>query len=206
MTSYKDKEIRLNYNSDNQFLPTNWKNIFSHLGKICSLTSTQNFLSKALLCTLLMFMGVNGVWGQTDYSGTYYIASRDYNSATTANNFYLCPTEGWAFFVSPNGVQGTDNNQPFLTTYKCQNGVYDASKAVWILEKHPSEANCYYIKQKKTDENGHYRYMISNLPLTGAAAHRARVHLEPVANPNLLNDMALFEITYDNGHYDIIPH
>ena len=153
----------------------------------------------------MLTLGAGTAWGQTDYSGTYYIGSRGYNAANTTTNYYLCPTEGWAFYVATNSVQAGDNGQPFLTTYQCRKGndYYDATKAVWNVEKDPT-SGCYYIKQALTG-----RYMVSNGTLVGATALRARVHLEPVANAaalTALGDWALFEITYDNGHYDIVPH
>ena len=159
--------------------------------------------SLLLMLLLLMLVGVGEAWGQTDYSGTYYIGSRGYVEANTTTNYYLCPTEGWAFYKATNGVQADDNGQPFLTTYQCRDGSYDATKAVWIIEKEPN-SGCYYIKQAKTG-----RYMVSNGVLTGAGNTRARVHLETVADAAALatlGDWALFEINYDNGHYDILPH
>lgn len=162
---------------------------------------------------VLMMVGVCKTWGQTDYSGTYYIANMrgGYDGNNISSNYYLCPTEGWAFYVATNNVQAGDNGQPFLTTYQCRKGsdYYDATMAVWNVEKDPS-SGCYYIKQAKTG-----RYMVSNGGLPDAGFTRARVHLETVANSTALatiGDMALFEITYDNStanypdHYDIIPH
>ena len=138
-------------------------------------------------------------------SGIWYIGSRGYNPDETADNFYLCPTEGWAFYVAPNNVQGGDNGQPFLTTYQCRNGNsnYDAQKAIWNIEKDQS-SGCYYIKQVSTG-----RYIVSNGVLPGAGNTRARVHLETVSNAAALaalGDLALFEINYDKDHYDILPH
>ena len=40
------------------------------------------------LTLLLLISGVVGSWGQTDYSGTYYIGTVD-----QTNGFYLCPTD-----------------------------------------------------------------------------------------------------------------
>ena len=203
MTSYKDKEIRLNYNSDNQLLPTNWKNIFSHLGKICSLTSAQNFLSKALLCTLLMFMGVNGVWGQ-DYSGTYYIASdaivnkeHIYVANTPASNYYLCPTEGWCYYQDPDNfwpknTSAANKTMPFLTTYKCRTNDYhsgDASDAIWAIEKAPG-SGYYHIRQASTG-----RYLTSNGKVENAGIDRIRVHLESIEHPNDAGNKILFAIS-----------
>lgn len=168
----------------------------NNLGK----RSLQHCFCVMLLLAMLLPVGV---WGQTDYSGVYYVGSRGYVEANTTTNYYLCPTEGWAFYVATNGVQADDNGQPFLTTYQCRNGSYDATKAVWIVEREPN-SGCYYIKQALTG-----RYMVSNGTLTGAGPRRARVHLETVADATALaslGDLALFEITYDNDHYDIVPH
>ena len=151
----------------------------------------------------MLTLGSGSVWGQ-DYSGVYYIASdRGYNAETPNNNFFLCPTEGWAFYKATNDVQADNNGQPFLTTYKCKDGNYNLNKAVWIVEKEPN-SGCYYIKQALTG-----KYIVSNGVLTGAGNTRARVHLETVADATALSalgDWALFEITYDVDHYDIIPH
>ncbi len=141
------------------------------------------------------------MWGQTpDYSGTYYIKSVSTHKQTTGD-YYLCPTEGWAFFVSddtnPGIVQGDDNGKPFLTTYHCKNGDYDVTKAVWNIEKGP-ESGFYYIKQTKTG-----RYMVSNGPIC-SNANRARVHLEEINNPEDLDDKALFKIYLYNNEYLVI--
>ena len=185
-------------------------NICSPAHKACFVASRTYVLQKLLFLMVLMTLGVTNAWGQ-DYSGVYYIgSSRGYTMGST-NNYYLCPTEGWAFFVAPNSVQAGDNGQPFLTTYQCIDASmnYDATKAVWIVEKE-TNSGCYYIKQAKTG-----RYIVSNKVLTGAGNTRARVHLETVADADALTalgDLALFEITFDNtnasfpNHYDIIPH
>ena len=155
----------------------------------------------------MLTLGSGSVWGQTDYSGVWYIASVNYdkNPANT-NNYYLCPTEGWAFFVSddtnPGTVQGVDNGNPFLTTYQCKKGSYDATKAVWIIEKAPApNSDFYYIKQNKTG-----RYVVSNGPICNNP-DRARVHLEEINNPEDLGDEVLFSIYVPVGkdYYVIKP-
>ena len=158
---------------------------------------------RTMLLFLMLTLGALTTWGQTDYSGTYFIGSRGYNTANTTTNYYLCPTEGWAFYVATNNVQGGDNGQPFLTTYQCRDGNYNAQKAIWNIEKDQS-SGCYYIKQVSTG-----RYIVSNGVLPDAGNTRARVHLETASNAAALaalGDWALFEIDYDNGHYDIKPH
>lgn len=183
------------------------------------LNSQRMHLLRFAACLILIVVGVGEMWGQEtpDYSGIYYIASmaNKAESATTTtyaandptNNFYLCPTEGWYYYVATDNFQTSDNEQPFLTTYKCKSADYhngDPSDAVWIVRKHSSEANCYYIIQKSTG-----RYVISNGQInTSTNANRVRVHLEYDTNPSTLtnDDKALFEITYDTDHWDIIPH
>ena len=145
----------------------------------------------AISLLLLFMVGSGNVWGQVD-SGVYYIKSGSVNKET-AGDYYLCPTEGWAFFVSddtnPSTVQGGDNEKPFLTTYHCKNGTYDATKAVWIIEKAPAPySEYYYIKQNKTG-----KYIVSNGSICNNP-DRARVHLEEINNLEDLGDKALFSI------------
>ena len=152
------------------------------------------------------------------YAGTYYIRSESPNKDDTDGDYYLCPTRNWYLYKATNNYENdTDNNDdngmPFLTTYQCKTNDYDdISKAVWIVKKHPTETDCYYIIQKKTG-----RYMVSNGQISGSSsARRMRVHLEEVADGDALSDLgnkALFEITFHKkdastsaDHLDIIPH
>ena len=164
-----------------------------------------------LVVSMLLFLvlGNGGVWGQEtpDYSGTYYIRSESTNK-NTPGDYYLCPTKNWYLYKATNSYEddtddNDDNGQPFLTTYQCKDGVYDASKAVWDVVKHPTKTDCYYIIQRKTG-----RYMVSNGQI-GSDANRMRVHLEAVADATALanlGDLALFEITSHGTHFDIVPH
>ena len=156
-----------------------------------------------------MVVGVTGVKGQdTDYSGVYYIASGGkgpqngavaytYNSGTPENNYYLCPTEGWCYYAPVNDYTGTDNGKPFLTTNKCRDGVYDASKAVWTIEKAPN-STYYYIKQTLTG-----KYLLANGQIrTTSNADRVRVHVGVPDNP----DMSYEEELAAFGLFDITPY
>lgn len=142
-------------------------------------------------------------WGQTDYSGVYYIASRDWNVNNTTTNFYLCPTENWAYYQSSSPYyyvysEGCNTDTPFMTTYQCRNGEYNAENAVWIIEKHPTR-NCYYFKRAIDG-----KYLTYNRAMGDSSnAGRMRVHLE--ASP-VDTDNALFEINYSSstGIYEII--
>ena len=150
-------------------------------------------ISRILLLLVMMTAGAMEVWGQTDYSGTYFLAmpgTGSYNAQTPENNFYLVPTEGWCYYKATNNVQADDNGQPFLTTYKCGGD----QKAKWTIQKHETE-NYYYIIHV---EDG--KYVTYNGQLSGAGANRARVHLEA----SITGDNNLFSITKDNaGRYFI---
>ena len=157
------------------------------------------------------------------YTGTYYIASKStrennvnnytYVPGTPAGNYYLCPTKGWYFYKSTDPFyQESDNGQPFLTTYKIRNSNdanADPTEAVWVLEKHPTETNCYYVRQRKITNNSKYRYMVSNGAIN--AGTRMRVHLEEVADDDALadlGDLALFEFIFNTSknYWEIKPH
>ena len=177
-------------------------------------TDIYSFVKNILFLMALMTFGASGAWAQTDYSGTYYIASLSqrvgakdnqytYDSSNPANNFYLCPTEGWCSYKATDDFEAGDNN-PFLTTYQCRDGVYDATKAVWIIEK-ASNSDYYYIKHKKDS-----KYLVSNGKIrTTTNPDRIRVHLEDVASDEALaalGDKALFAIyLYNNSHMVIKP-
>ena len=136
------------------------------------------------------------MWGQTDYSGVYYIGTVTHGD-TPADNFYLCPTVDWKYYQSSSPYYtDADNGQPFLTTYKCRGTAgYDAKEAVWYVEKHPS-LNYYYIKH--ASDNKYLTYNAAFLSNVG----RARVHLEDTPE----DDYALFAISYNStkNAYDII--
>ena len=139
---------------------------------------------------LLIFLLPTLAQAQTDYSGVYYIGSVGWVAGSTSDNYYLCPTEGWCYYKATDDFDGNDTVMPFLTTYKCRAGSYDSTKAVWIVRKHTSEAY-YYIIQAKTG-----KYLMANGQIrTTSNADRMRVHLEAVADPNDLDDKALFAIT-----------
>lgn len=143
------------------------------------------------------------MWGQTDHSGTYYIASRDYNVNNTTTNFYLCPTEEWAYFQSGSPYyyvysSGCNTDKPFMTTYQCRNGEYTANNAIWIVEK-KSGTNYYYIKRAIDG-----KYLTRNRTMGESSnAGRMRVHLESSPADD---DDALFEIIWNEDYscYDII--
>jgi len=163
----------------------------------------------SILVLLMMVLGVNMSWGQetteTDYSGTYYIASKGstYSGENNAtNNFYLCPTENWRYYDATDGSITSENNgKPFMTTYKCRNGSYESSKAIWIIEK-AQNSEYYYIKHVDGNTTYYLTHNASMPSTTKIGANRLRLHLDE--SPSDVKD-ALFEITYvsDVDCYDI---
>ena len=99
------------------------------------------------MCAVLLLVVGSGslsrVWAQ-DYSGSCFIASGGkaanngsgytYSDSNPSNNFYLCPTEGWCYYQATDDFTGTNNGQPFLTTYKCRTADYHSGN--------PSDALC----------------------------------------------------------------
>ncbi len=142
--------------------------------------------------------GSKGDRSTDGYSGVYYIGTVTHSTESTADNFYLCPTEDYYDYqsTSPYYTNG-DNGMPFLTTYKCRStGGYDERKALWVIEKHPS-LDCYYIKH--AIDGKYLTYNASFLANKG----RVRVHLEESPSND---DYALFFINYYNAtdSYEII--
>ena len=150
---------------------------------------------------VLALLAPMAVWGQTDYSGVYYIGTAGYNAGNPANNYYLCPTEGWIYYKPTDewSTDGTTYPNPFLTTYKCKTNAYNSgnsSTAVWYVEKHPNQ-NYYYIRHASDG-----KYLVSNGRISGTTnANRMRVHLEELSGDP--DDKALFSI-YSYSTYLVI--
>ena len=160
-------------------------------------TDIYSYIKKILFLTVLMIVGATSAWAQTDYSGTYLIGSNGWVSGNN-ENYYLCPTENWYYYQSASPYYtGTDNGMPFMTTYQCRDGVYNAVNAVWIVEK-KGDTDYYYIK--------HYadgKYLTFNSALGNSSnVGRMRVHLEDSPADD---DDALFEINWisDASSYDL---
>ena len=176
----------------------------SHGGNILFLR--RELFVRFVLSLTLLVAGIMETWAD-DLSGTYYLAfpgkvsipSDGYNPATPASNYYLCPTEGYLYYQATDQCTKTDNGQPFLTTYKCKDGVYDADKAVWTLIKHTVNGQDYYYVKHVIDN----KYLIYNGTIAG---NRLRAHLEDTESPGT---NALFKITADgtySGYYYFAPY
>ena len=150
-------------------------------------------LLRYTLIILMMIGGswVNEVWGQTDYTGIYYIANSNnntgngyigtaYNVNTPATNFYLVPAgdpqqnNAIDAYYSPNhNTQNGDPEKPFLTTHYITKPELNA---IWIIVK--SSTNGYYnIIHAKTG-----KYVIHEIPLPNQENRRKAVHLQTPDN------------------------
>ena len=160
-----------------------------------SLTRLRLVVSMLLMLTL----GSGSVWGQTDYSGTYYIKSAS-TCKSPSGDYYLCPTEGWAFFHAVDDVNNNNNGQPFLTTHIMGSG--DEAKYVWIVEKHTIDNHDYYAFKYDIKHEGVSRYLSYNRQLTDAGVDRMRIHLKKTETPG---DYELFDITPKSTNLVIMP-
>ena len=167
-------------------------NMFKH--------NIKGTVQNIFLLLTLMTLGATSAWAQTDYSGVYYIGAPGWVSGNTSTNYYLCPTEGWLYFYSPDRYTTDENGQPFMTTYQCRAGGYDANKAIWIIEKHES-LDYYYIKHAIDGKYLTYNPQIRNNNNNNKAnIGRIRVHLQDTKT-----DDALFRIDYvNNTWYEFI--
>lgn len=138
---------------------------------------------RSLLLLLMMTVGATGAWGQTDYSGTYFIANGNgYSSTNAANNFYLVP--------ATNANYATD--QPHLTTTKSG----QVLNCCWQIVKNGDYYRIIHVADGK--------YLTANPAYSGTSGNnvgRLRVHLETMTTPD---DNTLFEIKANNsGGYNI---
>ena len=181
-----------------------WEQNVPTLGTKHSHLGNKTGLRLAISLILMLLLGVNTAWGQTDYSGTYYIASKGstYSGDENAtNNYYLCPTEDWRYYDATDGITSTPNEKPFMTTYKCRNGSYESSKAIWIIEK-AQNSEYYFIKHVDGNKTYYLTHNASMPSSTGIGANRLRLHLDE--SPSDVEN-TLFEITYESSVecYDI---
>lgn len=151
---------------------------------------------------LMMFLGTTSVWGQTDYSGVWYIDNQANHTQADNNRWFLVPAANPqaghyadAYFhnqycttnVSNNNHDYTgdnygDSGKPFITTYKT--GKVDNS--IWIITPDANEAGYYNIIHASTG-----KYIVYEPPYQ-QAKHRKSVHLETLTTPG---NNAKFTIT-----------
>lgn len=145
------------------------------------------YLRSLLLVAVMTLGGAVGAWGQTDYSGTYFIANGNgYSSTNAANNFYLVP--------ATNSNYSTD--QPHLTTSKTD----QVLNCCWQIEKSGDYYRIIHVADGK--------YLTANPAMDGTSGNdvgRLRVHLEEIADITSDTDgNTLFEIKVNSkGGYNI---
>ncbi len=132
---------------------------------------------------LMLTLGTGSVWGQTGYSGVYYLGNGNgYNVGNVAGNFYLVPATNANY----------DTDQPHLTTSK----VNHADNSCWYIIKNGAYYNIIHAADGK--------YLAANPAYDGTsgdAVGRLRVHLEAMDTPD---NSTLFEIKpNNNGGYNI---
>ncbi len=112
------------------------------------------------------------MWGQTDYSGMYYIESYNSYSSDFIPEYYMVPTI--------NCFYNNDEDKPHLTTYKTGGD----KNSIWRIEPVSEETNTYRLIHNATG-----KYLVVNNAIPELAvnsvkqAHRKRVHLEALESP-----------------------
>ena len=154
---------------------------------------------RTMLLLMVMFtLGIGTAWGQTDFSGIWYIANEtNHNSTTISSHWYLVPGAdphqphyADAYFhneycsKSGKGDYTGDNygdpEKPFLTTYQTNRDL----NSIWIVV---STGDGYYnIIHAKTG-----KYIVYEPPYQ-EAPNRKSMHLESTTTPG---DNAKFAIT-----------
>ena len=100
-----------------------------------------------ILLLLLLTLGSGNVWGQTDFSGVWYIANDNtssghpgkvYSSATDAEKWYLVPAADPqqtpscidAYYSPNHATTNGDPEKPFLATYQTGKDL----NSIWIIK------------------------------------------------------------------------
>lgn len=167
--------------------------------------SPSTRLRLVLTLLLMMVLGVNTAWAQseepaTDYSGTYFIANNEgYNTSVVTNNYYMVPAADPhqaknedAYYSANYSISDGDPEKPFITTYKtkCDNN------SIWQIIS-TGDDGYYFIKHWQTG-----KYLIYEPPYTGNTIQRKCVHLQATSSPG---ENAKFDITLEDNGVNIRP-
>ncbi len=178
--------------------------------------TSSHALGRIVPMLLLLFMLVSGstkVWGQTDYSGIYYIGSGgnaasvsnkstaeaySYNVGSPNTNYYLVPTNESepATLANKSDVyhDETGAQEPFLTTYK----IGHDNEAVWVLKQvTDDDGTFYYVIHAKTN-----KYVVYDPYFSGNNYRRKCMHLQAMVSPT---ENAKFVVSERDGAYCFIP-
>ena len=191
--------------------------LFPHWGKNIPTLGTKHSqpgnktgLRFAISLLLMFVLGINTAWGQTDYSGVWYIANEtNHANANNSTHWYLVPGAdpkadhyADAYFhnqycnKSGKGDYTGDNygdpEKPFLTTYQTNRVL----NSIWIVV--PTDDGYYNIIHAKTG-----KYIVYEPPYK-EAPHRKSMHLESTTTPG---DNAKFTLSGSsiNGPININP-
>jgi hypothetical protein len=165
----------------------------------------------------MMTVGVGNVWGQAvDYSGTYYIAyfgnnKYDPNDPANTKNHYWVPVDcsgTWKAWFKYNDNPNYDNytttedtGMEFLTTYRFKNDAnYNSLNAVWVITKHETIANAYYIQHRASEKYLTLNDYMQNT--NGTGQNRLRVHIQSTIAPD---NKSVFTVRMSNGYFLICP-
>ena len=133
----------------------------------------NDVLTKILTLTLLLLAGANTAWGETDYSGTWYIKSFNSYNPNFTPTYYMVPTI--------NCFYNSDEDKPHLTTFKTEGD----KNSIWRFVKVVDDDKTYY----RIIHNATGKYLVVNDAVPELAvssqkqAHRKRVHLETLTTP-----------------------
>lgn len=132
---------------------------------------------------LLLVVGAGQTWGQTDYSGVYYIINNNTNGylKDAATNWYLVPASngGDTSIDIAKWAWNNDANTPLVTTYQTGKD----NNSVWVVKK---SGDYYYLIHPLTN-----KYMTLNDGV-GTNSNRRTFHMEV---PFTLGDNHLFTFT-----------
>ena len=168
----------------------------------------------AISLLLLFIVGSGSVWGQTDYSGVYYIANDNsasgsddatkYDEATDAQKYYLVPaanpqqSDYRDAYYSPNhATTPGDPEKPFLTTYHTNKDL----NSIWIVKK---TGDYYYVIHALTG-----KYVIYEVPQPNHSNNqRKTMHLQTPDDGTYslsTNNNYQFNITLGSSIYRLQP-
>ena len=176
----------------------------------CALRSWESLLRYAICLLLLMVVGVNSAWGQSE--GVYYIDNNTGHSGATNARYYLIPADDPqktdkhdAFYSSNYSMQNGDPEKPFLTVYKTNKdaasvpaGVVNnlPNNSVWILKAVSGESGYFYIIHASSG-----KYVIYEPPHP-TKSNRKSMHLLATDSPG---ENAKFKFTISGSGYIINP-
>ncbi|MBO5579227.1 MAG: chitobiase/beta-hexosaminidase C-terminal domain-containing protein [Prevotella sp.] len=150
-----------------------------------------------ILPLLLLLLKVGEAWGQTDYSGTYFIANAGGYSNPTGNNYYMVPAANPqkadrhdAYYSANYNLASGDPEKPFIATHKTGRD----NNSIWQIAS--SGDGYYYIRHWLTG-----KYLIYEPPHSDKP-NRKSVHLQATTSPG---NNAKFDIQVSGTGVSIRP-